>query len=447
MSFASQGARNREKRNMDSTIGITDYRCSGKSLSAWSRFVRTLYSQKIVVGYLLITWVTGILLVFFDINPSRPDEADHWNRVISILQGHWIAQSDPSGSGNYGLIKGDRSFVAFNNTAINSPYTYWPSLLSGGHYRLASVLTLLLCSLMIAVAIYLAGDWGNVIFAVAILPTTLISMTFPTSDAVSNATAFLYIGAVLYCWQKKVNTWGRILLLTLVGFCLGQAKVTSNVLILLLIPLFFVGPKFDWRVLIPFVASPLSYLFWSKQISAIPPSAVITVKQYHVALAEIVSNPGKTIQSLLVTFVNPMDMVKDPLNTARNIQFATGSGNTQLPWTVMLPVFIAVFLIFTVEIPACGFLQKGITLGTVVAFYAVTVVGMIASWGNPVPGGYAGGLQNRYFIPMLPLLGLLLPAFGLKVDNKKKAWLFIWCCIIWTYVGLLIAHLMSWPVR
>lgn len=424
--------------------------CQERSASpsfSWRGFSNALHSRKNIIGYLSVTWITGILLIYFDANPSRPDALDHWHRVLGILRGYWIAQADFSGSGNYGLADGKDAFVAFNNTAINSPYTYWPSLLSSGQYRLASVLTLLFCSLMIAAAIYLAGNWGNVIFAAAILPTTLISMVFPTSDAVSNATAFLYIGAVFFCWQKKTNTWWQILLLTIVGLCLGQAKVTSGVLILLLIPLFFVGGRFDWRIAIPFIASPLSYLCWSKQVSSIPPSAVVTLKQYHNGISEIISHPGETIQSLLVTLVNPMDLTGDASNTARNIQFAAGSGNTQLPWTVMLPIFIAMFLTLAVGIPACSFFQKSITLGTVIAFYSVTVVGMIASWGNPVPGGYAGGLQNRYFIPLLPLLGLLLPTFGLKVDNRKKTWAFIWSCIIWTYAGLLTAHLMSWPVR
>lgn len=407
--------------------------------------------------YLAIIWVVGGLIAMFDRNPSRPDWIDHWNRVLQILDGHWLSEPDPLGSGVHGAIISTPAqaalnnmaigdFVPFANTAINSPYTYWPSLLSDGHYVRAGAITLVCCSAMIAIAIYLAGAWRHVLLATALLPTVLLSMTFPTADAVSNATAFLFIGAVLYGWQKEEITWRYIIGLTVIAVMLGQSKVTFNLFVLLLLPFLF-RKRREWRILIAFVATPLSYLVWSKATSQLSPAAAITLEQYHDGFANFILHPWKVITTAFLSYVTPVDMTGDWHDLRRNIQIVTGSeGNTLLPLGVMFPIFIAFMLLILLDKPLTSPLFKSTIAVVSVLFCVATPAALVLSAASSTPGLAAIGLQSRYFVPVIPLLSLLLPDFGLSISRKTTVRVSIAILVLWTYAGLLLAHLVAWPV-
>lgn len=409
--------------------------------------------------YLAITWVVGGLIAVFDRNPSRPDWTAHWYRVLQLLNGQWLAEPDPSGSGMYGSIISTDSqrsfstqlfgndapdFVAFSNTAINSPYTYWPSLLADGHYVRASLITLICCSIMIAMAIYFAGQWKHAMLAAALLPTTLLSMTFPTSDAVSNATAFLFIGLVLSGWQKGTITWPYILGLTLVAIALGQSKVTFNIFILLLVPLII---RKIW-FLIPFLVSPISYLSWSRWLTNVPPSGAITVNEYHAGIHDYLTHPWKLLTTDFISFFSPLDMTGDANDLRRNIQLVTGSeGNTLLPLGVMAPMAVAFVLLILIDRQVDGRMQKVIIIVTLALFYTATVTALVLSFSGVNPGRGAVGLQSRYFICAFPLLAMVIPRIGIHFDSQKRVSILITACVVWVYFGLLLAHLLAWPIQ
>jgi len=128
-----------------------------RSTTRMQQISTSIYRKyKLSVLYASLTIPVGIILIFFDKAPSRNDFLDHWNRAEQIAAGQFTAIPDPSGTGNYGAINKDGVFEAFNNTAINSPFTYFPSVFGGGHLRISCLLTLLFSTLFVCIAISLA---------------------------------------------------------------------------------------------------------------------------------------------------------------------------------------------------------------------------------------------------------------------------------------------------
>ena len=58
------------------------------------------------------------------------------------------------------VVKNDNGIIKpFNNTAVNSPFAYLPSLIIQGDYKASSIATLLITSGIIALAIWLAREF------------------------------------------------------------------------------------------------------------------------------------------------------------------------------------------------------------------------------------------------------------------------------------------------
>lgn len=363
-----------------------------------------------------------------------------------------MAIPDPSGSGNYGALNKDGVFEAFNNTAINSPFTYFPSLFGGGHLRISSLLTLLFSTWFVCIAILLAKQYDTIVFGVAILPIFFLSTIYPTADAITNSFSLLWIAFVLYLYQQDKITWHHISVASLLALLLGQVKMTCICLILLIsLPLmrqYRLNNKIDYRFAVPFVISISSALLWIQTTKNVPPSAVSSVKQYAEAKTIAVHHPGEILRSLWISLINPLDLTGDKYDTGRNIQFFTGAEHTQLPFAVMMPVLFAVVLLVLCRnknLPKLH-ITEIISISTIaILFYVLSCVGLIVSWGGVALGGYASGIQSRYFIPIYVLVCLLIPNLGIQIKNERNARVFISTLIGWSYLGLLIAHLFVFP--
>ena len=409
-------------------------------------------STQLVIGYLILSIPIGTLLIFFDKEPSRNDFPEHWARAQQVASFQFIATPDPSGTGNYGSISDNGTFFPFNNTAINSPFVYLPSIIGMGHLRISCFLTLLFSVACISASIMLAKKYCLLIFAAAILPTFFLSSIYPTADAVSNAISFLWIAYMLYLLQQQSISLNEIIMCTLLASALGQIKTTCLCLLLLLtlpaIQTYRNNKILDLRFAIPLFAGVLSSFIWMNAVKDIPPSAVTTVEQYSAAKQDVFNNPDKVFTSLFVTLFNPLDRTNDIHDTGRNIQFFTGAEHTQLPLGTMFPIlfaFVILVLFGSQKAPTLSSAQKFTVITTIIVFYALTCVGLIVSWGGVSLGSYASGLQSRYFIPIIIPLVLCIPKFELSAAKTKTVKVFCLALILWSYIGLLFAHIFVFP--
>lgn len=195
-------------------------------------------------GYIsLLYWIgtitTGCILIFCGKQHCFNDAMAHWARILQIRAGNII----PVFSDEYHdwvVYRDHGKIITFNNTAVNAPFVYFPSLIVRGNFRVSSVATLICSATIIAVAIWVAKSYVNIILAIAILPTTFFSMIFPTADAVTNSYCLLFIAVVLCLYQRDdmLQYW-HIALLCMMGALLGQVKITCFIIalfVLFLIP-------------------------------------------------------------------------------------------------------------------------------------------------------------------------------------------------------------------
>lgn len=395
--------------------------------------------------------MTGVLLILLDRHPARNDFGAHWERARQIAAGRWLAVPDPAGSGNYGRALPDGSFVSFNNTAVNSPFMYFPSVFGGGSLLASSLLTLVCCTAVTCAAIRLAGRFDIVILAVALLPTFFLSLVYPTADAVTDSFSLLWVAYVLRVYQRDDGPdWGHVAVLSVLAAGLGQIKITCVCLALLLaLPAMRVyreRRRIEFRLLIPFVLAVSSALTWMGLTRGVPPSAEVTAAEYDHAKSEAVRHVPTLLKSLLRTMITPLDLTGDRYDTGRNIQFFTGSEHTQLPAVIMTSVLFACVLLALYRngaLPKLSLPERACVVVVVLGFYALTCTGLIVSWGGVTLGRYAAGMQSRYFIPVLAPLALLLPGLGVDLSSGPRSRRLIAALVVWTYAGLLVAHTLS----
>lgn len=396
------------------------------------------------VWYMMISLVSGLILIYFDRRPSRYDSQDHWNRILQILSGHMTATPNPTGIG-YGAISSSGKFVEFNNTAINSPFAYLPSLFSGGDYRTASILTLIFSTLFTVLAMRAAGCYRTVVFAVAIQPIYCLQTIYPTADAMTNSLCLLFIASVIGMLQNKGITIKQIVGLSVLSICLGQLKLTSVIYMALLALPFLSFVKTDWKksaVLgIPGILCIVSMMIWNREIEGVSPAHGLSYSMYQERLSYAISHPFELIGSCLQTLIQPLDTTGEEWDLGRNAQFFLGSETTQLP-ALTMTMFIAVFVLAVLQdnsgqLPL-SFLHRFVVFGTICLLYVAVCLAMLASWGLR---GYAHGIQSRYFIMVMLLSALLIPNVTCVIRANKIRICLIVCSVL-GYSGLLLAHLL-----
>lgn len=404
--------------------------------------------------YVALSLVTGAILVFFDAHPSRNDFQAQWARAQQVASLHFLADPDPSGSGNYGGYTANGTFEAFNNTAINSPVAYAPSVFSGGNLRVASLLTLCVSVALVYLGFRIAKEYGLIIIAMAVHPLVFLSFVYPTADAMTNAFTLFVLGQIFRIFRDGFTKRSTILI-TVSALVLGQLRITCALLLaLLLVPVVrdlrrdAAHRTVDWQVLPPCIAVWASWGVWRFLIRDVDPSNVATRAQYEAAVHEAATHPVGVLQSMVVSVLSPLDLVGDKYNTGRNIGFFTGAEFTRLSALVMAPLLLAevvLVLMNNAVLPRLSTADKSIVALTILAFSAATFAALYATWSFGDLGYYVDGIQSRYFIPIVPLLALLIPNLGVVFANVERTLSFVMGLVTWTYAAMTLVHVLPVP--
>lgn len=423
-----------------------------------------ILSAKLELFYVTVTVTTGLLLIFNDKRPAQNDSGSQWLRAQQVAEGAWLPMRSPSGTDLWGGYADDGVFHAFNNTAVNSPMLYYPSVLASfiktHDYIVASVMTLICSAVLVAVGIRLAGRSRYVIAAAAFLPTVFFSFTFPTADAVTNSVALLFAAFVLRLWHQSDVAWAQIGILTVLSLAVGFSKSTCVMLLVLIalpaISVYREHRVVDRRLAIPAIAGCAACVLWSWLVRDIPPllGEDFSIEQYRASKTLLVGHPLDFLRSLAVTLVQPLDfnIKQDPFNVRRNLQMFTGTEDTVLPATVMMFFIVASVLLLirgNAHAAKLRWPERACVVALLVGFYALTCAAMLLVGDSIFTaarlGTYADGMQSRYFIPILVPLSLLIPNFAIRVRRWRTMNSSIACCLIIGYAGLLCAHIIDFP--
>ena len=76
------------------------------------------------------------------------------------------------------------------------------------------------------------------------------------------------------------------------------------------------------------------------------------------------------------------------------------------------------------------------------AYFAATCTAMLIAWAGK-SSGYASGIQNRYFVPILPLLFLLVPRLVSGARNRT-VFATVIALTAFSYFGIAISFLIDW---
>ena len=319
------------------------------------------------------------------------------------------------------LHRENRLFLNFKTTALHSPIPYFPQAIGiavGGVFHLSPLLLMYLGRLtnlgvwllLLAVSIRLTplNPWLWV--GLALTPMSLFQAASLSVDVLTNGVAFLFVALVLRYGMGETAAKPLTLLESLtvaaLAIALSLAKLAYFPLTLLL---FSIPPgRFgSWRRYILTIggiilASVLAVGIWSAVVSQIyiPLHPQLSPQAQ---LAFILGHP----LAFLATLGRTVQQQGGEL--ARQFVGVLGWLDTPLPGFLIRSYWGVLLGLALIPITGEGRLsrwQRGWL--AIAALSSILVLCTLAYLWNFVGNPIIGGLQGRYFIPLSPLLGLLL---------------------------------------
>ena len=358
---------------------------------------------------------------------------------------------------NVPMRSSPRAFVNYSgwsSIAMYSPVGYAPQvagILLGRIFSLSPILlmylarlfNLLVFILLVSLAIRWTpvGKWTMVL--VAVMPLTINLAASVSADAVAISLSFLFIAGVLKMahQQPASRLGGRQLgLLALLAFLLALSKPPYFLLVflLLLIPAKRLGGRGKYAA-----------VFGGMLAGTVAVAAGWDLLVRNVYVGRLASvSPSLQISYILH---NPPRFAWIMLRTAYTYKtfwpktFVGGIGFLE----VNLPViFLALYLLALVAVALLepvdrtpDLREKGVSLGVFLGITVVTLATFYITW-TPVGQRLIDGFQARYFIPIVPLLLLVLANGRLSL---KRDWIVPVSVLAFSGVSILIT--MVYMVR
>gem|GEM_PF-1509913 len=387
--------------------------------------------------FIIISLVGGILFAVFVPVGQVPDEESHFTRVYAILHGNitsatinipvgvrsFLDRQDRIPFYNEGYAKQDarQEVIKSATSSTYSPILYIPQLIGVGlgllfrmsilrYFLLGRIFSVLLFSVVGYFILKATPVAKNSLFVLFSMPMTLYLAGSYSADTMQNILSFVYISLVLVGKNSpdKLSKKEWIFFLT-TGALLALTKPISLVLIFLSILLPVARFK-DVRQKGLFIASQLGVglllgLGWAKLISN------NTFVNHRVT--EIVP-----FQQLAYILINPIAYIKVLFTTLSvySEYFLYGFvGAFSLPVSPM-PEFVYFLFIIVLLLAGIADLGKGfqltawqkVLLAVIVVLYFVGLSTIMYLLSSPVASYIVMGVQGRYFIPIFPLVLVLI---------------------------------------
>jgi len=278
------------------------------------------------------------------------------------------------------------------------------------------------------VAGYLAISWAPsrkwALCLLLLAPMPLAQAASLSADAPTNALAMLFVAAV----------W-RIL------FAQGSRITRCNVVFLLLASTLFgitkpgYWPLATLVLLIPatrFRSGRQRWLFCTALLTAALLPSLLWLLGARTA-EPVVASPGTNPEEqLLFILRNPIGFMRITFRTVSVGWLDYGRTLVGVLGHLNIPLPGALYLIYPLALVAAALtdprdpeelspLRRIALVGIFVACAACVFTMAYLGW-NPVGAKTISGVQGRYFVPVLPLLLLALPAVGTRLPPESQAW-------------------------
>lgn len=420
-------------------------------------FFTSKKKMKIETKYLILAiFIYSVFLLLMPIFTGH-DEYYHWFRAYEVSEGKLVSgiqdkqalSKMPVGVGaamneeyqnvNYNSVKEslgikiDKTVTGnhdMSTVAVYSPVQYIPQATG---IKLASLFTnhsvflayagrfmnMIFAIAMIYMAIRIIPIGKKMLFALAFFPIFVEGVTTLSPDGITNVTSILFIAYILRLLKNKAVNNRDVTILTILGIVIGLSKIVYIPLVFLVLLLpkkYFKNSKSYWTsiliILLSSVMANLIWLFISSRYLALYRNGASSV-QTHYVLTHLI----EYAQIFLGTIGENFDYY-----------FMTLVGR-DLAWGGLVVIYpIIIYTIFWLFIVGCINEKDNIKdLYTkknlfVIFLILLCIVGLVftslfVQWTSPGVS-IISGVQGRYFLPLMPLVGLLLIQCGIKTGNK-----------------------------
>jgi uncharacterized membrane protein len=337
----------------------------------------------------------------------------------------------------------DIIFTDFPNTALYSPVSYVPQSITMFFLRLfrcspfyllyvSRLTTLFFWIFLMYLSIRIIPVQKLLFAFLALLPMSISTGSSLSADVVTNGLSFFLIAYILRIAFSNSNfTKKDFLIIFIVIISLGMAKLIYVALLLLL----FIIPLSKFKSIKEYLLIVLSFfilgigssVIWARNINQlyIPYSNYNKVFKVNILLS---SDADMNKQIEFIKNDDKMHLVKIFTNSYCN-EFTglvkeyigeLGWGDTHLPdWLIIIYYFI----IFSLSIGAShekinfNILQRALFLVTGLLITGLIMLSQYLTY-NPVGSDMVGPLQGRYFIPVFPLIFIVL--YNKKISFQYK---------------------------
>lgn len=444
---------------------------------------------------LFLCFAVSFGLMFLLITPpfQAPDEGNHYFRAFQVSEGRLKAEKQDDGVGgtlpasllytfqhvsrdipfhpenkqkigdilsliDLPLQKKEREFIHFPNTALYSPVPYLPQasgIFVGKLFGLSPILlmymgrvsNLLVWLILIYLAIKITPVYKWVFLLLSLTPMSLFQAASLSADVFTNGISFLFISLILQIayGEKKTPSSHIIYLLILLTVLLSLSKQVYFILplLFLIIPRNKIGSlkKYYALFLLLFFLSLASMMFWYFSVSDISRE----VFRIYLPNTKPAVHPGKQVSFILSYPVKFLEiMVNTFMREGRGYleQFIGILGwlDTKLPGFIInsyLAVLCVIALIENRKNIRISIKDKLILFCTSVICIVLVFLAMYIGWSR-VGYNFIEGVQGRYFIPISPVIFLLLYNKKITVGTERVRWKI--------FISSFVLLVLSWTV-
>jgi len=335
----------------------------------------------------------------------------------------------------------------FGNTEVLNDFTYIPSAIAIKVSKLFN--TSILFSLLLArlfnfiifiILLYYAIESTSMfkksLLITALLPITIQQAAAVNQDSITNTIALTLIALIIskiFAKDKSLDV-KKFIIITMLGICLAYCKLVyfPLLLLLLLIPKDkFKNNKLKYKIIIPIIT--LGFLLSIKNIININMSGSSSGEFYTIGM--MIGQPINTIMIFIRTFLSRgiLDFLTGLVNGFG--YFTKWSKIELLTFTIQIIYFLMYITANNKEaqkninkktIRISCFLIAGLIMGFIYC-------SLLTGWTKP-NATVIDGLQSRYFIPIIPLLLILISNNIIKINIKNENLIYVILFIISTLI-------------
>lgn len=412
-------------------------------------------------AYLIYSLFAGLFLVLATPPFQTPDAVAHFYRATQISSGDLLGKKFAEKSGGaidvaaiefsdlYAPLafhpevkatdemrqrsaqlrwSGNASEVGFPNTSIYPAYTYLPQALAilvgrashlsvRGTYIATCVLDLLFSVVLTSLAIAIGRSTSILIFAIALLPSTLMIYSSVSQEVTVLPLCFLLIACVdrLAALRRLVTRRWAVLLVSLLSVCVSARPPYAGLLLILFYPGLHISSQngrygLASRLTLVAIAATASVIavaaFGLTAWSNFGPSHSVTGQ-----LNYLLHSPGslhslvvRTLRTNSVFYFDSFIGVLGWLDTHFNRDYYWAA-------LVMLCMAFGAAVLDREEPAGDTLLARFMILLTFVSTAAMIFASLYLAW-TPVGNGIVDGVQGRYFLAVVPLLALAIPTIS-----------------------------------